>query len=33
MPVASTTMRIYAHLWKETDDLAANAIDAALGKS
>ena len=29
---ASTTMRIYAHLWKETDDLAANAIDAALGK-
>jgi integrase len=30
---ASTTMRIYAHLWKETDDLAANAIDAALGKS
>jgi integrase len=30
---ASTTMRIYAHLWKESDDLAANAIDAALGKS
>jgi integrase len=29
----STTMRICAHLWKETDDLAANAIDAALGKS
>jgi integrase len=29
---ASTTMRIYAHLWKENDDLAANAIDAALGK-
>jgi integrase len=28
----STTMRIYAHLWKENDDLAANAIDAALGK-
>jgi integrase len=30
---ASTTMRIYAHMWKETDDLAANAIDAALRKS
>jgi integrase len=30
---ASTTMRIYAHMWKENDDLAANAIDAALGKS
>ena len=29
---ASTTMRIYAHLWKENDDLTANAIDAALGK-
>lgn len=29
---ASTTMRIYAHMWKENDDLAANAIDAALGK-
>ena len=29
---ATTTMRIYAHLWKETDDAAANAIDAALGK-
>jgi integrase len=29
---ASTTMRIYAHLWKETDDLAASAIDAALRK-
>ena len=30
---ASTTMRIYAHLWKESDGLAANAIDVALGKS
>jgi integrase len=29
---ATTTMRIYAHMWKENDDLAANAIDVALGK-
>jgi integrase len=27
---SSTTLRIYAHLWKETDSLAANAIEAAL---
>ena len=28
----TTTMRTYAHLWREIDDAAANAIDAALGK-
>ena len=28
----TTTMRTYAHLWREADDAAANAIDAALGK-
>jgi integrase len=28
----TTTMRTYAHLWRDADDLAANAIDAALGK-
>lgn len=28
----ATTMRIYAHMWKESDDLAANAIEAALRK-
>jgi integrase len=28
----TTTMRTYAHLWRDADDLAANPIDAALGK-
>jgi integrase len=28
----TTTMRTYAHLWREADDAAAHAIDAALGK-
>jgi integrase len=29
---AVVTMKTYAHMWREADDLAANAIDAALGK-
>lgn len=29
----TTTMRVYAHLWKDSDDLAANAIEAALRTS
>jgi integrase len=29
----TTTMRVYAHMWRQTDDAAANAAEAALRTS